>query len=110
MANKQKDYNFIEGRWIKIKVLFTLKFSEEEFKRIRDLGYEVVFNSEGNKSTLDKMTDEELKSIDVLVTYNSFTKLDISKMKNLLSVQYDVCSEKPLTTHRKTLVLYISIF
>lgn len=87
MANKQKDYNFIEGRWIKIKVLFTLKFSEEEFNRIRDLGYEVVFNSEGNKSTLDKMTDEELKSIDVLVTYNSFPKLDISKMKNLKFIQ-----------------------
>ncbi len=51
---------------------------EKEFDRIRDLGYEVIFNSEGNKSSLDKMTDEELESIDVLVTYNSFEKLDIS--------------------------------
>lgn len=33
------------------------------------------------------MTDEELESIDVLVTYNSFEKLDISKMKNLKYIQ-----------------------
>ncbi|MCC3869089.1 phosphoglycerate dehydrogenase [Terrisporobacter mayombei] len=70
-----------------MKALFTLKFSEEEFNRIRDLGYDVIFNSEGSKSTLDKMTDEELESIDVLVTYNSFEKLDISKMKNLKYIQ-----------------------
>lgn len=70
-----------------MKALFTLKFSEEEFDRIRDLGYEVIFNSEGNKSTLDKMTEEELESVDVLVTYNSFEKLDILKMKNLKYIQ-----------------------
>ena len=67
--------------------MFTLKFSEEEFDKIRDLGYEVVFNSEGNKSTLDKLTEEELDSFDVLVTYNCFEKLDISKMKNLKYIQ-----------------------
>ena len=33
------------------------------------------------------MTDKELESIDVLVTYNSFGKLDISKMKNLKYIQ-----------------------
>ena len=80
-------FSSVERRWIAIKVLFTLKFSEEEFDRIRDLGYEVTFNSEGKKSTLDKMTDEELESIDILVTYNSFEKLDISKMKNLKYIQ-----------------------
>lgn len=36
---------------------------------------------------MDKMTDKELESIDVLVTYNSFGKLDISKMKNLKYIQ-----------------------
>lgn len=51
------------------------------------MGYEVYFNSEGGKSTLDKMTDKELESIDVLVTYDSFDKLDISKMKNLKYIQ-----------------------
>ena len=51
------------------------------------MGYEVVFNSEGNKSTLDKLTEEELDSFDVLVTYNCFEKLDISKMKNLKYIQ-----------------------
>lgn len=33
------------------------------------------------------MTQEELDAIDVLVTYNSFDKLDISKMKNLKFIQ-----------------------
>lgn len=33
------------------------------------------------------MSDEELESIDVLVTYNSFEKLDICKMKNLKYIQ-----------------------
>lgn len=33
------------------------------------------------------MSDKELESIDVLVTYNSFEKLDISKMKNLKYIQ-----------------------
>lgn len=70
-----------------IKVLFTLKFAEEEYDRIRNLGYEVIFNSEGSKSSLDNMTQDELDSIDVLVTYNSFSKLDISKMKNLKYIQ-----------------------
>ncbi len=70
-----------------IKVLFTVKFSEEEFDKVRDLGYELIFNSEGNDGTLDKMTDEELEEIDVLATYNSFDKLDISKMKNLKYIQ-----------------------
>ncbi|WP_434794804.1 phosphoglycerate dehydrogenase [Terrisporobacter petrolearius] len=70
-----------------MKALFTLKFNDDDFNRIRDLGYDVVFNSEGSKSTLDKITDEELESIDVLVTYNSFEKLDVSKMKNLKYIQ-----------------------
>lgn len=70
-----------------MKILFTLKFSEEEFSRIRDLGYEVVFYSEGNKLILDKITQEELDSFDILVTYDSFENLDISKMKNLKYIQ-----------------------
>ncbi len=82
-----QNYTLENGGLIIIKVLFTLKFQEEEYDRIRDLGYEVIFNSEGKKSTLDKMTQEELDSIDVLVTYNSFNKLDISKMKNLKFIQ-----------------------
>lgn len=70
-----------------IKALFTLKFSEEEYDRIRDLGYEVIVNSEGKRSKLSQFTDKDLESIDVLVTYNSFDKLDISKMKNLKYIQ-----------------------
>ena len=53
-----------------MKVLFTLKHSDEEFDQIRELGYEVLFSKEGKKSTLNQMSQEELESIDVLVTYN----------------------------------------
>ena len=70
-----------------MKVLFTLKHSDEEFDQIRELGYEVLFSKEGKKSTLNQMSQEELESIDVLVTYNSFDTLDISKMKNLKFIQ-----------------------
>ena len=76
MANKQKDYNFLEGRWIKIKVLFTLKFSEEEFNRIRDLGYEnfkvkngkVVYEVEGEslfKIKAPEGTEIEIRDTDI---------------------------------------------
>lgn len=72
---------------ITIKVLFTLKYEEDMMNRVRDLGYEVVFNTEGKKSNLANLSQEELDSIDVLVTYNSFGKLDISKMNNLKFIQ-----------------------
>lgn len=80
-------FRLIERRCIIIKALFTIRFSEEEFDKIRNLGYEIIFRSEGKKSTLDEMTEEELESVDVLVTYDSFEKLDISKMKNLKYIQ-----------------------
>ena len=79
----QKNKDLVEGRCVNIKALFTFKFSEEELERIRNLGYEVIFASESNKSSLGKLTDEELESIDILATYNCFEKIDISKMKNL---------------------------
>lgn len=79
----QKNKDLVEGRCVNIKALFTFKFSEEELERIRNLGYEVIFASESNKSALGKLTDEELESIDILATYNCFEKIDISKMKNL---------------------------
>ena len=83
----QKNKDLVEGRCVNIKALFTFKFSEEELERIRNLGYEVIFASESNKSALGKLTDEELESIDILATYNCFEKIDISKMKNLKYIQ-----------------------
>lgn len=83
----QKNKDLVEGRCVNIKALFTFKFSEEELERIRNLGYEVIFASESNKSSLGKLIDEELESIDILATYNCFEKIDISKMKNLKYIQ-----------------------
>ena len=61
-----------------MKVLFTVKVREEQFQKIRDLGYDVVFISE--KSI---QNSAETDDADILVAYNPFERLDISKMKNL---------------------------
>ena len=90
----QKNKDLVEGRCVNIKALFTFKFSEEELERIRNLGYEVIFASESNKSSLGKLTDEELESIDILATYNCFEKIDISKRDrntgNLKSIAWEI--------------------
>ena len=61
-----------------MKVLFNLRVKEEQFNRIKDLGYEVVCIPE-KKLQNSAETDDA----DILVAYNPFETLDISKMKNL---------------------------
>ena len=61
-----------------MKVLFTVKVREEQFQKIRDLGYDVVFISEKSIEN-----SAETDDADILVAYNPFERLDISKMKNL---------------------------
>ena len=61
-----------------MKVLFNLRVKEEQFKKIEDLGYEVVCIPE-KKLQNSAETDDA----DILVAYNPFETLDISKMKNL---------------------------
>ncbi|MGL4912429.1 MAG: phosphoglycerate dehydrogenase [Romboutsia sp.] len=65
-----------------MKVLFTINYGEEKFKRIRDLGYEVTYYSENTVTN-----NEDTDSSHILITYNPFKTLDISKIKNLKYIQ-----------------------
>ncbi|WP_276576077.1 phosphoglycerate dehydrogenase [Oceanirhabdus seepicola] len=64
------------------KVLFTHDYGEEKFNLIRDMGYEIVYLREDVE-----FNEEELKDIEVLVCYNPFKNLDISKLDNLKLIQ-----------------------
>lgn len=65
-----------------MKLLVTNKYSEEEMKRIEDLGYEVTYMKE-SKATVN----ENIKDIEILVGYNPFKTLDISKLSKLKYIQ-----------------------
>ncbi|MGN1033276.1 MAG: phosphoglycerate dehydrogenase [Intestinibacter sp.] len=61
-----------------MKVLFNLKVKQEQFQRVKDLGYDVV-------CIPDKRLENSVETddADILVAYNPFETLDISKMKKL---------------------------
>lgn len=65
-----------------MKILFTINYGEEKFKRIKDLGYDVTYYEE-NIVTNNEDTDTS----DILVTYNPFKTLDISNMNKLKYIQ-----------------------
>lgn len=65
-----------------VKVLCTYNYGEEKFESIENLGYELVFKHEKNI-----INDEETDDADILVCYNPFEKLDVSKMKRLKHIQ-----------------------
>lgn len=65
-----------------MKVLFTINYGEEKFKKINELGYDVIHYSEDSIEN-----NEDVNTADVLVTYNPFDRLDISKMENLKYIQ-----------------------
>lgn len=65
-----------------MKVLFTHNYGEEKFQKIKDLGYEISYYKENKIKN-----NEDTASADVLVTYNPFKTLDISKIKNLKYIQ-----------------------
>ena len=64
------------------KVLFTHDYGEEKFNLIRDMGYEIVYLREDTE-----FNEDELKDIEILVCYNPFKNLDISKLDNLKLIQ-----------------------
>ncbi|WP_333781256.1 phosphoglycerate dehydrogenase [Oceanirhabdus sp. W0125-5] len=64
------------------KVLFTHDYGEEKFNLIKAMGYEIVHQREDTE-----FNEEELKGIEVLVCYNPFKNLDISKLDNLKLIQ-----------------------
>lgn len=61
-----------------MKVLLTVKLKEDEVEKIKNLGYDVVYIPESKVHNTGETDDA-----DILVTYNPFETLDISKMKNL---------------------------
>ena len=61
-----------------MKVLITVKISDEQLEKIKSLGYEIIRISESKIKNC-----EEVDDADILVAYNPFKRLDISKMKNL---------------------------
>jgi phosphoglycerate dehydrogenase-like enzyme len=65
-----------------MKVLFTYHYGEEKMKAVADLGYDVVYTHECEVSNSDTLSD-----IEVLVCYNPFERLDISKLGQLKWIQ-----------------------
>lgn len=65
-----------------MKVLFTKRFSDEKMESFSELGYEVVYIREDEASYRDELSD-----VDLLVCYDPFETLDISKLKKLKWIQ-----------------------
>lgn len=65
-----------------MKVLLTESYTNNQIERIENLGYEVLYRRGKN---LD--IDDYIKNIDVLVCYNPFNLLDISKLERLKFIQ-----------------------
>lgn len=65
-----------------MKVLFTYDYGKEKMDAIRELGYTVSYINEAS------ISNENIdKDIDILVCYNPFSKLNISKLQNLKWIQ-----------------------
>lgn len=67
---------------ISIKALFTYDYGFENMNRIKELGYEVSIVRENEITNNDEVNDS-----DILVCYNPFDTLDISKMRRLKWIQ-----------------------
>ncbi|MEA4848872.1 MAG: phosphoglycerate dehydrogenase [Clostridiaceae bacterium] len=65
-----------------MKALFTKRFDEERMKSFAELGYEIVYVNEDEVSYSDEISDADL-----LVCYDPFERLDISKLKQLKWIQ-----------------------
>ncbi len=65
-----------------MKITCTVKFSNDQLHKIEQLGYEIKYYPE-NSIENDKYINES----EILVTYNPFYTLDISKMKKLKYIQ-----------------------
>ena len=78
-----------------MKVLITVKISDEQLEKIKSLGYEIIRISESKIKNC-----EEVDDADILVTYNPFKRLDISKMKKEIHVEIEV-----LHLHWKNMVV-----
>ncbi|MFR3499097.1 MAG: NAD(P)-dependent oxidoreductase, partial [Paraclostridium bifermentans] len=65
-----------------MKLLVTNKYEDNEINKLVNLGYEVIYMKESKAEV-----NNENKDIEVLVGYNPFNTLDISKLGNLKLIQ-----------------------
>ncbi|SET16077.1 Phosphoglycerate dehydrogenase [Natronincola peptidivorans] len=65
-----------------MKALFTYDYGKEKMESIKNLGYDVMIVDE---KTIEY--SQEMEDVEVLVCYNPFNTLDISKMPNLKWIQ-----------------------
>lgn len=65
-----------------IKALFTYNYGKEKMDRIKELGYDITIISE---NTVNNNWDTD--NSEILVCYNPFESLDVSKMKSLKWIQ-----------------------
>jgi phosphoglycerate dehydrogenase-like enzyme len=67
---------------VSINALFTYDYGKDNMNKLKNLGYDIIAINEK-----DVTYSEELKNVEVLVCYNPFQTLDISKMRKLKWIQ-----------------------
>lgn len=65
-----------------LKALMTFKYKDEEFQKLTNLGYEIIFKDERNIKYSD-----EIRDVDLMVCFNPFDKIDINLLPNLKWIQ-----------------------
>lgn len=65
-----------------MKVLFTYDYGKEKMDSIRELGYDLIYVHEKQMKN-----SKEIEDIDILVCYDIFQRVDITKLKNLKWIQ-----------------------
>lgn len=65
-----------------MKALVTFKYKDDQFKKLRELGYEIIFKDERTIEYSD-----EIKDVDLIVCFNPFDKIDIDLFPNLRWIQ-----------------------
>ena len=65
-----------------MKALITFKYTDEEFKTLEDLGYDIIFEDER-----DLKFSKEMEDVELLVCFDPFKKLDIDMLPNLKWIQ-----------------------
>lgn len=61
-----------------MKILLTYKYDDDKLNKIKELGYDIVYRHENIV-----FNQEDIDDSDILICYNPFKNLDISKMNNL---------------------------
>jgi phosphoglycerate dehydrogenase-like enzyme len=65
-----------------MKVFFTYDYGKEKMKAVEELGYELIYKDERTISN-----NQGIEDIDVLVCYDPFDNVDITKLNNLKWIQ-----------------------